>query len=117
MPRVVAAASVALALTAPGQTAAVSVFVDPLIRDLGVSRSAVSTAYLIGSLTGAFVMPVLGRLIDRYGPRRVMATIALCFGAVLMVSTAASEITGLTAAFIGIRVGGQGALNLVATTT
>ncbi|TQJ00494.1 MFS transporter [Amycolatopsis cihanbeyliensis] len=117
VPRVVAAASVALALTAPGQTAAVSVFVDPLIRDLGVSRSAVSTAYLIGSLTGAFVMPVLGRLIDRYGPRRVMATIALCFGAVLIGSTAASEITGLTAAFIGIRVGGQGALNLVATTT
>ncbi|WP_216215696.1 MFS transporter [Amycolatopsis aidingensis] len=117
LPRVVAAASVALALTAPGQTAAVSVFVDPLIRDLGVSRSAVSTAYLIGSLSGAFVMPVLGRLIDRYGPRRVMATIALCFGAILMVSTAASEITGLTAAFIGIRVGGQGALNLVATTT
>ncbi|WP_216210906.1 MFS transporter [Amycolatopsis aidingensis] len=117
LPRVVTAAAVALALTAPGQTPAVSVFVDPLIRDLGVSRSAVSTAYLIGSLTGAFVMPVLGRVLDRYGPRRVMAAIALCFGAILISATAASEITGLTAAFIGIRVGGQGALNLVATTT
>ncbi|WP_205414134.1 MFS transporter [Amycolatopsis thermalba] len=117
LPRVIAAASVALALTAPGQTAAVSVFVDPIIHDLGVSRSAVSTAYLIGSLSGAFVMPFLGRLIDRFGPSRIMAGIALCFGAILIASTAASEITGLTAAFIGIRVGGQGALNLVATTT
>ncbi len=117
VPRVIAAASVALALTAPGQTAAVSVFVDPIIADLGVSRSAVSTAYLIGSLSGAFVMPFLGRLIDRYGPRRIMAAIAACFGAILITATAASEITGLTAAFIGIRIGGQGALNLVATTT
>jgi MFS family permease len=117
LPRVIAAASVALALTAPGQTAAVSVFVDPIIRDLDVSRSAVSTAYLIGSLSGAFVMPFLGRLIDRYGPRRIMAVVALCFGAILIAATAASEITGLTAAFVGIRVGGQGALNLVATTT
>jgi MFS family permease len=116
-PRVVSAAAVALALTAPGQTAAVSVFVDPIINDLGVSRSAVSTAYLVGSLTGAFVMPYLGRLIDRFGPRRIMAAIAVCFGTILIAGSAASEIAGLTAAFIGIRVGGQGALTLVATTT
>ncbi|WP_199430568.1 MFS transporter [Qaidamihabitans albus] len=117
LPRVISAAAVALALTAPGQTAAVSVFVDPLIRDLGVSRSAVSTAYLIGSLSGAFVMPFLGRLIDRFGPRRIMAAVALCFGLILIASTAAGEVIGLTAAFVGIRVGGQGALTLVATTT
>ncbi|MBE8525071.1 MFS transporter [Amycolatopsis sp. H6(2020)] len=60
---------------------------------------------------------VLGRLIDRYGPRRVMPTVAACFGAILIAATMVSEITGLTAAFIGIRVGGQGALNLVATVT
>ncbi|MQA10420.1 MAG: MFS transporter [Pseudonocardiaceae bacterium] len=91
-------------------------FVDPLINELGVSRSAVSTAYLIGSLSGAFVMPFLGRMIDRYGPRRVMAGIAACFGLILVAASAVGEIFGLTAAFVGIRVGGQGALNLVATT-
>ncbi|MCP2253833.1 Cyanate permease [Prauserella aidingensis] len=115
--RVVTAAAVALALTAPGQTAAMSVFIDPIIEDLGLSRSLVSTAYLIGSLSGTVVLPFLGRLIDRYGPRRIMATIAACFGLILVVGSAAAEITGLTAAFIGVRVGGQGALNLVATTT
>lgn len=115
--RVVTAASVALALTAPGQTAAVSVFVDPLIADLGVSRSAVSTAYLLGTLSGVAVMPLLGRLIDRFGPRYLMAVVAAGFGAILVAASAVGEIVGLTAAFVGIRMGGQGALNLVATTT
>ncbi|WP_373889251.1 MFS transporter [Nocardia sp. XZ_19_369] len=113
---VVAAAALALAATAPGQTAAVSVFVDPIIADLGVSRSAVSTAYLIGSLAGAVAMPFVGRVIDRYGPRAVMVAVAASFGAMLLAATLATEIIGLTAAFVGIRVGGQGALTLVATT-
>ncbi len=46
--RNLAAASAAVALTALGQTAAVSVFVDPMVAELGVSRSALATAYLIG---------------------------------------------------------------------
>ncbi|GAA2364097.1 MFS transporter [Saccharopolyspora halophila] len=117
LPRVVIAASIALALTAPGQTAAMSVFIDPLIRDLGISRTVVSTAYMCGSLAGAVLMPFLGRLIDRYGPRRVMIAVGACFAAVLVVSATVTELFGLTAAFIGLRVGGQGALNLVATTT
>ncbi|MEU9284832.1 hypothetical protein AB0D57_08890 [Streptomyces sp. NPDC048275] len=58
--------------------------VDPLIQDLAVSRSAVSTAYLIGSLWGAFVMPFFGMLMDRFGPRALMAGVALCFGGILI---------------------------------
>jgi MFS family permease len=117
MPRAITTGCIALALTAPGQTAAVSVFVNPLIQSLHLSRPTVSAAYLIGSLSGAFVMPFIGRLIDRFGPRRVMIVIAVAFGAILLAASTVHEIVGLTAAFIGIRVGGQGALNLVATTT
>ncbi|MEU4506578.1 MFS transporter [Streptomyces sp. NPDC024089] len=115
--RLVTICAIAFSLTAPGQTAAVSAFVDPLIDDLGVSRSAVSTAYLIGSLSGGLVMPFLGRLIDRFSPRVLMSAIALCFGAVLIASSLIAGVPSLTAAFTGMRVGGQGALSLVATTT
>lgn len=73
--RIVAYASLAVAATGPGQTAGVSLFVDPLIRDLGISRSAVSTAYLIGTLTGALALPWFGHALDRYGVRRTMAVI------------------------------------------
>lgn len=115
-PRVVAASATTLALTAPGQTAAISAFVDPLIHGLDVSRSAVSTAYLVGTLVGATVMPWLGRTIDRYGARWVTVAIAVGFGGVLLGLSMVSGIFGLTAGFVGIRMFGQGALNLAATT-
>jgi MFS family permease len=115
--RVIGTGAVALALTAPGQTAAISAFVDPLIGGLHLSRTAVSTAYMVGTLGGACAMPALGRAIDRFGARRTMIAIALAFGAVLMSLSAVGGILGLTAGFIGIRMLGQGALNLTATTT
>lgn len=114
--RVIVSASVALAMTAPGQTAAISLFVDPLSTSLHVSRSSVAVAYSIGSLAGALVVPLLGKLLDRFGARRAMVTVGLCFGVVLLAAGTITEFVGLTAAFVGIRVGGQGALSLVATT-
>ncbi|MGW0734781.1 MFS transporter [Streptomyces sp. NPDC002851] len=106
-----------MAMTAPGQTTGVSVFIDPVIADLGVSRTQVSTAYLIGTLVGACAMPLVGRAIDRYGPRRVIGVVGAVFGALLVSLSLVTGIVGLTAGFIGIRMAGQGALSLVATTT
>lgn len=113
---VVACSAVALALTAPGQTAAVSAFVDPMIAELGISRSALSTAYLAGTLTGAAALPRVGRALDRYGVRRTMAVVGAVFGAVLLGLSAVTSLAGLTAGFVGIRLAGQGSLSLVATT-
>jgi MFS family permease len=103
-------------LTAPGQTAAVSAFVDPMLADLGMSRTALSAAYLIGTLTGAAAMPVVGRALDTYGVRRTMAAVGVVFGAFLLGLSFVTGIVGLTAGFVGIRMAGQGALGLTATT-
>lgn len=113
---IVAYAAIALAATAPGQTAAVSAFIDPMIRDLGVSRGQISTAYLVGTLTGAAAMPFVGRAIDRFGIRRSMLVIGALFGAVLLSLSLVRGLTGLTIGFVGIRLLGQGALGLTATT-
>lgn len=48
--RMVVFASIALALTGPGQTFGVSVFVNPMIEELGISRTQMSASYLIGTL-------------------------------------------------------------------
>lgn len=113
---IVAYSTIALAATGPGQTAGVSVFIDPVIAELNVSRSAISTAYLIGTLTGALAMPWVGRALDRFGIRRTMAVIGAVFGATLIALSTVSGIVGLTAGFVGIRMAGQGALSLTATT-
>ncbi len=113
---VVAASAVALTMTAPGQTAAVSAFIDPMIGDLGVSRSAISAAYLVGTLTGAVALPFVGQALDRYGARRSMTVVAALFGLVLVLLSLVQGLVGLVLGFVGIRMLGQGALGLCATT-
>lgn len=114
--RIVTYATIVVAMTAPGQTAGVSPFIDPMVAELGLSRSAVSTAYLIGTLTGAAAMPLVGRLVDRYGSRAAMVVIGAVFGGVLISLSLVSSIVELTAGFVGIRLAGQGALGLAAVT-
>ena len=113
---IVAYAAVVLGMTAPGQTVGVSVFVDPVITGLGLSRSQVSTAYLIGTLSGALALPLVGRMIDRFGVRRMTVAIAGAFGAVLAGMSGVAGFLTLTVGFIGIRMLGQGSLSLASTT-
>ncbi|GAA4429198.1 MFS transporter [Georgenia halophila] len=103
-------------MTAPGQTAAISVFTGPLVEELGISRSMLSASYLVGTLAGAVALPFVGRALDRFGVGRVMAVIGAVFGSVLMGLSFVTDIVGLTAGFVGIRMAGQGALGLAATT-
>jgi sugar phosphate permease len=100
-------------MTTPGQTTGVSVFLDKIIEDLGLSRSAVSLMYTLGTLMGSFALPFVGRFIDRRGPR-ITVTIITALFAVACVWM--GFVTGLITLLIGftlIRGLGQGALGLV----
>ncbi|MEX2550364.1 MAG: MFS transporter [Nitriliruptoraceae bacterium] len=114
--RIVAVAAVALGMTGPGQTVGISVFIDPMIEALGLSRSQVSGAYLIGTLSGAFALPHVGRFLDARGTRITMALVGGVFGTVLMSMAGVVGLITLVLGFAGIRMFGQGALGLVATT-
>jgi MFS family permease len=63
-------------MTLPGQTAGVSVFFDPITADLGISRTSASIAYGVGTLAGILPAPMIGRWIDRRGPRLTATIIA-----------------------------------------
>lgn len=115
--RIVALATVTMALTGPGQTAGVSVFVDPMIEGLAISRSQVSVAYLVGTLTAALAMPRVGRLIDLRGTRFAMTLVGGLFGVVLAAMAGVRGLVTLTLGFVGIRMLGQGGLSLIATTS
>lgn len=113
--RILALATLTGALTGPGQTIGVSVFVDRFINDLGLSRSQVSTAYLIGTLVAALGLPAIGRQIDTVGVRRAMTVIGASFGVALIAMAGVQGFVTLSIGFVLIRLLGQGSLTLAST--
>lgn len=108
--------AITLGMTAPGQTAGVSVFIDPMMAGLELSRSQISGAYLVGTLAGAWTMPMFGRLLDRRGTRFTMTAVGATFAVALAAMSGVAGLVTLALGFIGIRMLGQGALSLVSTT-
>jgi len=113
--RILGLAIITGGLTGPGQTIGVSVFVDQFISDLGMSRSEVSTAYLIGTLIAALGLPLIGRRVDRVGVRRAMTVIGVAFGVALVGMAGVQGFVTLAIGFVAIRLLGQGSLMLVST--
>ncbi|MEX1336371.1 MAG: MFS transporter [Candidatus Limnocylindrales bacterium] len=113
--RMVALATITAALTGPGQTIGVSVFVDPMITALSLTRSEVSTAYLIGTLLGAAALLPVGRFIDRVGASAAMTWVGLALGAGLLAMSGVGGFVTLALGFTLIRWLGQGSLQLVST--
>lgn len=113
--RILGLAIITGGLTGPGQTIGVSVFVDQFISDLGMSRSEVSTAYLIGTLIAALGLPLIGRRVDRVGVRRAMTVIGVAFGVALVGMAGVQGFVALAIGFVAIRLLGQGSLMLVST--
>ncbi len=67
----------------PGQTMGFSVFTDVLMTELGLSRAQLSTAYCVGTVASGLTLPWLGRLLDRWGERKMGAASAVVTGVVL----------------------------------
>jgi MFS family permease len=105
-----------MTMTVFGQTSGVSVFVDPVARDLALSRPEISSAYSLATLAAAMLMPVAGRHVDRHGVRRMTVVVGALFGLVIMVLALAQGLVWLALGFFGIRLLGQGALGLLART-
>jgi len=57
-----------------------TVFVKPLSAEFGWSREAVSSGFAIGAVTVGLCSPLLGRWIDRFGPRRIILPCMTVFG-------------------------------------
>lgn len=102
-----------MAATLPGQTAGISLFIDAFIDDLDLSRTTVSWLYTVATVLGSLVLPLVGRWVDRIGPRRL----ALVVIALLAATCAGmSWVTGWIGVFVGfvcLRGLGQGALGLI----
>ena len=110
---VLTVATLGMAATLPGQTAGISLFIDAFIEDLGLSRSVVSWLYTVATVLGSLGLPLAGRLVDRYGPRRVAVVLIALLAASCAGMRWVSGWVGVFVGFVCLRGFGQGALGLV----
>jgi sugar phosphate permease len=108
----VAVGFVGLFASGPGQSFTISNFVSPIIEELEISRTSISSAYTLGTLTAAFGLSYLGQLIDRFGARAMLVTVSLLLGISAICFSAVTNIVALYAVFTAVRIFGQGALML-----
>lgn len=109
---VLAVAALGIFASGPGQSHIFSVFIAPISSDLGISRTSVASAYALATLVAAFGLPYVGRLIDRFGVRRVLLVVALLFGAAAVAFARTTGLLWLTLGFAALRFLGQGSLML-----
>lgn len=112
---IVVSGAVLVALSGPGQTAGFSVFVDPLIDALDVSREGLTIAYLIGTLAASTTGTWLGRVADRRPMSHVVRAVAGALGLAVVFAAASVNIVMLTVAVYGLRSFGQTGMTLSAS--
>ena len=109
------AATVANYMSAPGQSYSVAAFKEPMRESLRLSETDYALAYAAGTILSGLMVPIIGRLLDRYGARRVLPLVGAMLGCGCLCMSNAAGLGGVFLGFSVIRVFGQGALCLAAT--
>jgi len=110
---VLAAATLGVFMTTPGQTVGVSGFIDLIAGDLSLPRERVLLLYSLGTLLGILPAPLIGRLVDRFGPRRVIAPVACALTAACGTMSVIEGPLTLAVGFVLLRCAAIGGLSLV----
>ncbi len=109
---IVAAASLIIFSTGPGQSYVFAVFIDPMIDETGLSRTGISMLYLASTLLSAVLVTIVSRLADLYGPRIMLMIAGLGLGAACFGMATATHILLFFVAFAALRALGQGSLHI-----
>lgn len=89
------------------------VFISPLEKEFGWSRSELTGIYSVYLLVGGALAPVVGTLFDRFGPRMVYTTGLLCLAAAFMLGGYLSNLWQFYVC-IGVMIGaGSGLAGMV----
>lgn len=100
-------------MSAPGQSYSVAAFKDPMQSGLEVSETQYSLAYACATVVSACLLPYVGRLVDQFGARIMLPTIAVGLGAGCWMMSHVDSLTDLYFGFGIVRSLGQGALSLL----
>jgi len=83
-------------------TFAAGVFLKTVAKELDIGRGVISTALGLGQITTALGMPIIGRLLDRYGVRPVLLPSILLFAAATAAMSLLQPATGILFLLFGI---------------
>ncbi|NOU58553.1 MFS transporter [Marinifilum caeruleilacunae] len=98
-----AAGTIGVLCSIPGQTIGVSVFTDYLIDELQLSRDALSTAYLIGTVASSSILTYAGKLYDKFGARFTAIFSAIALALTLVLFSFSTGIAGRFSSLSGIK--------------
>jgi MFS family permease len=105
------------ALTSPGQSFVLALYIDALIVELEMSRVGISTLYAVCTLTAALFLPVVGTWADRLGGRQYLGGVLVLLAGAMLLLASVRSVAMLAAAFMALRLLGQGAVSLGTLTT
>jgi len=79
-----------------------TVFFLPVTNELGLSRAATALAFSLARAQGSFASPLVGYLVDRYGPKPMMITAALLAGVGYMLFSRVYDYTSFLIVYLGV---------------
>ena len=109
---IAAIGSLGIFTSGAGQSHTFSPFIPVISKDLQISSTSITTAYMIATLFAAFLLPQIGKLVDKFGPRIVLIYTVILLGIGCLIFGAASNFLMLAVAFGFLRFFGQGTLML-----
>ena len=109
---IAAIGSLGIFTSGAGQSHTFSPFIPVISKDLQISSTSITTAYMIATLFAAFLLPKVGKLVDKFGPRIVLIYTVILLGIGCLIFGAASNFLMLAVAFGFLRFFGQGTLML-----
>lgn len=81
---------------------AFAVFVAPMGDELGWSRAAVTGAFSVGLLCSGLAAPMVGRWLDRSGPRPVMTTGSVAAALLVLAWATVDDLVGFYLIWVGL---------------
>jgi MFS family permease len=107
------AAAAAMVGTLPGRTQGLGLVTEPLLTDLQIGRVDYAQLNLWATLIGSAAAIGIGRFIDRFGSRVVLAAVAALLGTTVCLMSRVTSFTELAIAVTLTRALGQSALSVV----
>ena len=79
-----------------------TVFFLPLSQDLNLNRTSTSLAFSLARAEGAIEGPVVGHLLDRYGPKPIMLAAVLLMGVGYLLLSQVSSYAAFLVVYLGV---------------